>query len=209
MMGANAVAVRTSNVECSPEVGSSTYASAAPPPAPEPAKPAAPAAPAPNGGAGFELGAEVEATRTACEGAGHTFQTDGEKTATCSGPVAPLGFAAKMSFKVCSGKLCSIVAEHRPEADWIGAIAELRSKLEKKYGPPAVRDGEIPFECRTKEAFTGCLARREIRLRYGWTWSTGQSINLTVGAARAGEQPAIRIDWAKPIRSLAVNDSAL
>lgn len=211
VVGTDPLIASTSDVECTEEVGSS-QASAASPPAAVPAAPAEPAtapSPAPTGGAGFVLGAELAATQAACEAAGHGFLFDGEKTASCSGAATSLGFAVQMTFKLCGAKLCAIVAEHRPEADWTSAIAELRSKLEAKYGPPAVREGEIPLECRAKDAFVGCLKSRQIQLRYAWSWPTGQSITLTVGVAREGGEPAMRISWAKPQRGPAVNESAL
>jgi hypothetical protein len=43
----------------------------------------------------------------------------------------------------------------------------------------------------------------------GWRWPTGQSITLTVGVADEEREPALRLNWAKPIRSVAVNESAL
>jgi hypothetical protein len=209
MVGSKPLFVSTSDVECSPEVGSVPATASAPTPAAEPAKPTAPKASPPTGGAGFEFGADLATARAACEGAGEQFETDGEKSATCTGPVTPLGFAVRMGLKLCGEKVCAIIAEHHPETDWLGTIVELRSKLETKYGPPSVRDGEIQLECRSKEAFVGCLKRRQVSLRYGWKWSSGQSITLTVGVPNEEREPALRLHWAKPLRAVAVNDSAL
>jgi hypothetical protein len=158
---------------------------------------------------GFELGSKVEAARAACESAGHTWAALDENSATCSGTVAALGFPAAVTLKRCGNAVCSIGLVHAPESDWLDIIAELRNGLEAKYGPPREREGELHPDCRAKSTFVACLQSRRARLRYLWSWPSGEQILLLVGVPPAGGEAAIRLDYTRPARAISVNESAL
>lgn len=89
-------------------------------------------------------------------------------------------------------------------------IAELRNGLEAKHGRGREREGELYQECRSKTAFVACLQSRRARLRYRWTWPSGERVLLLVGIPPEGGEAAIRLDYyCKPARVLSVNESAL
>jgi len=198
------VMTNQTDVSCKEEYSGSASSTPAAPATPPP-----PASAPPKGGAGFELGGKAEAAQAACEAAGQTFQRPDEKTASCSGTAAQLGFPAAVTFKLCGTNVCSIELVHQPAAEWLGIIAELRNGLEVKYGPPREREGEVREECRHKEAFVPCLRSRKLRLRYLWSWPTGERIVLLIGIPPEGGEPAIRLGYSRSARAQTVDESAL
>jgi hypothetical protein len=199
------------DVSCKEELSSSgsSGSSSSSYSAPAPTTPPPPTTAPPKGGVGFELGSKVEAAQAACEGAGHTWQPGDEKAASCSGMAATLGFAAPVTFKLCTGLICGISFSHTPETDWLGTIAELRNGLEVKYGPARERDGELPEDCRTKTAFINCLQNKRVRLRYVWSWPSGERVTLVVGVPQQGGDAAIHLVYYKSPRALSIDESAL
>lgn len=171
--------------------------------------PVTPAHEPPASGGGFELGSSVEAARAACEGAGHVWQQASPSQATCSGAAASIGVPTSVELALCAGSVCRVTLVHEPPSGWLNVLAELRSKLESKYGPPGTRQGHVPENCQAADAFVACLKTRRVRLRYGWTWGSGQSLLLLVGIPLEGNVPAIRITYAGKASGGKLNESAL
>lgn len=171
--------------------------------------PPAPAHAPPASGGGFELGSSAEAARAACEGAGHEWQQPSPSQATCSDAALSIGVPTSAELALCSGSVCRVTLVHEPESAWLKVLAELRSKLESKYGPPGTRQGHVPENCQAPDAFAECLKTRRVRLRYGWTWGSGQSLLLHVGIPLEGNVPAIRITYAGKKSGDKLNESAL
>ena len=169
---------------------------------------AVPTAPPPTGGAGFELGADMEGLRQVCETAGHTWGTPSKGRATCSGTAADLGFPADVALKFCSGKACIVTLHHRPESEWTSTFSELKGKLTAKYGAASESEAVIPAGCRTEPEFIDCL-NKNVRLRFSWNWPTGERVILSIGKAEPESDAAIRIDYTRPVRKVAANADAL
>ncbi len=198
------------NVSCTAEYSSSSASSGTVDRSSDAADaPAAPARQPPESGGGFELGASVEAARAACEGAGHEWQSPTPSQATCSDAAVSIGVPTRVELGLCSGNVCRVTLVHEPEASWLTVLSDLRSKLESKYGPPGTRQGRVPENCQSADAFADCVKTRRVRLRYGWTWGSGQSILLLVGMPLEGNVPAIRITYAGKSGRGKVNESAL
>jgi hypothetical protein len=87
--------------------------------------------------------------------------------------------------------VCGIGVLHKPEASWLELIAELRNGLEAKYGPAREREGELHPDCRSKADFVTCLQTRRARLRYLWSWPSGEKILLLVGIPPEGGEAAL------------------
>lgn len=165
------------------------------------AKPPVPTEPAPPGAAGFTFGADAEHEQRACEGAGFQWSSSGGEL-TCSGAVVSPGFDAIVSLRLCDGKVCSISISHRPNASWMTTVGDIKDKLVTKYGPPAERVDMVPFECRKDEAsFDRCMENGTMRLRFGWSWPSGQRIALVAGQPTMGGSAAVRIEYSKPVAS--------
>lgn len=171
--------------------------------------PAAPARPAPVSGGGFELGASAETARAACEGAGHQWRLASDSQATCSDAAASIGVPTPVELGLCAGSVCRVTLVHEPEGSWLKVLAELQSKLESKYGPPGTRQGSVPEDCQSADAFVGCVKTRRVRLRYGWSWGSGQTLTLLVGMPLEDNVPAIRISYAGKSSGGKLNESAL
>lgn len=193
-----------SDVSCTAELSASASTSDAP----SEARPVASREP-PSAGGGFQLGSSLEMARAACEAAGEQWQTPSASQATCTGAAVSIGVLTPAELKFCSGTLCRVTLVHQPESDWLKVIAELRAKLEGKYGAPGIRQGNVPGECRPAEAFVGCLKSRRVRLRYGWSWGSGQSITLLIGVPLDASVPAIRVTYAGASSPGVVNEAAL
>lgn len=55
----------------------------------------------------------------------------------------------------------------------------------------------VPEACRAADAFERCLKTRRVRLRYTWSWGSGQNITLLMGVPLEGSIPAIRVTYAR------------
>jgi hypothetical protein len=149
--------------------------------------------------AGFEFGSGVEATRTVCEGAGHTWHQTKEKLATCSGAGVDVGFTAQVSLTFCEAKLCGVTLRHRPESGWLSSLAEIKRSLVAKYGEPGDSGAMIPGECHTESEFVGCLETGRMAPRYAWRWPSGERLRMIVGKPESGKgEIAIRLYYTKP-----------
>jgi hypothetical protein len=174
---------------------------------------AAPAAAAkkaepPAGAAGFELGATLESSQKACEGAGNTWEV-AEARATCSGPATKLGFDATVALDMCGDRVCKITIAHTPEAKWITAFVELKTKLIEKYGAPMDSGSTVPVNCRSDQQIVGCF-NQGLRLYFHWSWKTAETLKLTAGKPEKGEgSVAIRLEYARPAGALGADPSAL
>jgi hypothetical protein len=180
-----------SHVSCKEELSSSEPASSG-----ANSSPSGPGREPPSSGGGFDLGAKTEVAQAACEAAGHQWQMSSPSQAACSDAVASIGVPTQVSLGLCSGSVCRVTLMHAPDHDWLPVIAEVLKKLEAKYGAPGTRQATVPEDCRAGEAFVGCLKVRRARLRYAWSWGSGQSITLLVGTPLQGGAPAIRIIYA-------------
>lgn len=165
-----------------------------------------PPAPPPSGAAGFEFGETPEAAARRCEAAGQAWVSANGR-ATCSGAAAPLGIPARVDLEFCDGRACAISVEHVPEATWSRSSVSLKANLETKYGPAQESSGSVPERCRTEDAFTQCLASRQVALRYAWRWAGGESLEMSVGKPTPARSAAIRIVYRRPAG--AANLSAL
>ncbi|HVJ20656.1 MAG TPA: hypothetical protein VM686_34830 [Polyangiaceae bacterium] len=153
-----------------------------------------PEVPAPQGAAGFELGASVEACKTACETAGNTWE-ETEESSLCSGTPEAIGLPAKARLRFCEKGLCEIVLVAQPpgkeSSSWIDTFAKLSSALEKKYGAANIETRLIPPRCR--DTFADCLASGDAELSYNWVWSKASGVELAMD--RATGEAAIRLQY--------------
>jgi len=166
-----------------------------------------PSAAAPIGGAGFEFGWSADEARRACEAAGNQWTPAGAELGQCSGPARPLGISGGVSLRFCDDEACGISFDHHPTSAWSSSVAALKTKLEGKYGAPSGRPAGIPENCRSEGAFVGCLERRELELRYGWTWPSGERIDMRVGKPDGEGRASIRLSYRRGGSS--VHQSAL
>lgn len=150
----------------------------------------------PTGAAGFELGDTAQGAQDACRSAGHEWQVTSDSQATCSNAPVSIGLPTSVSLGLCAGTVCRITLMHQPQRNWLGVITMLRTSLERKYGEPGRRDGRLPDECRPVDAFVDCLKTRKARLRYVWSWGTGQNIALLAGIPPEGGEAAVRLTYA-------------
>ena len=152
---------------------------------------------APQSAAGFDFGLSSEESQQRCEAAGREWTTvaDGGR---CSGPAADLGMSARVSVGFCENRACRIAIEHEPVDDWATRAVRLKTQLESKYGPAQNTSGLIPETCRTNQSFKQCLKTDLVRLSYGWRWSSGVSLELSVGKPAPDAEPAIRLVYSRP-----------
>ena len=163
---------------------------------------------APTGGAGFELGGTRDTARAACESAGNKWELSGS-VASCSGPATKLGFDVGVTFDLCRDRVCKITIAHSPETKWASALAELKTKLSEKYGVPADSDASLPSNCRSDSEMLACFDKG-LRLRFGWSWKSGETLRLSAGKPETGDGPAaIRLEYARPEGALGADASAL
>jgi len=200
----NALIWQDSDVSCTPEFAPAASSSSG-----SSAEPAVATHEPPSAGGGFQLGSSAESARGACEAAGHQWQTLSPSQAKCSGAAVSIGLQTQVELGFCSAVLCRVTLVHEPEADWLKVIADLRTKIETKYGAPGIRQGNVPEACRAADAFVACLKNRRVRLRYGWSWGSGQSITLLIGVPLDANLPAIRLTYAGAKSQGGVNESAL
>lgn len=205
---ATTIGVNSSDVACHERLSSTPTASSNAAAVSEARARAVPTASPPTGGAGFELGADVERARQVCETAGHTWGAPNHGRATCSGAAADLGFPADITLKFCSGKACIVTLRHRPDSGWTSTFTELKGKLTAKYGTPSESEAMIPAGCRTEPEFVECL-NKNVRLHFSWTWPTGERVILSIGKAEPESEAAISIDYVRPVRKVAANADAL
>jgi hypothetical protein len=162
----------------------------------------------PAGAAGFELGATLESSQKACEGAGNTWEA-AQAGGMCSGPATKLGFDVNVRLDMCGDRLCKITLAHTPQAKWVSAIVELKTKLVEKYGNPMETNSTVPVNCRSDQQIGGCF-NDGLRLYFHWSWKTGETLRLTAGKPEKGEgDPAIRVEYARPAGALGADSSAL
>jgi hypothetical protein len=154
----------------------------------------------PKGAAGFDFGAAPSDLKKACEGAGKTWSSVNNESGTCSGPAADFGFDAPVRVDFCSKMSCVIAIEHRPKSNWLAAFNDLKQKLAKEHGTPAVMPTNgIPEKCSTEEQFAQCLEADGLRQEYRWQWPTRQQITFSVGKPEGGAgRVAIRIEYVTP-----------
>lgn len=165
-------------------------------PTPEGAKPAQaePFASA----AGFQFGGDAAAAQAVCEGAGHSWQQTKEKLASCSGPGEEVGFTAQVSLTFCEAKMCGVTVRHRPEANWLSRLVEIKRNLVSKYGEPADSGAMIPGECRSEAEFVDCLETGRLTPSYVWKWKSGEKLKMVVGKPPKGSgETAIRLYYTK------------
>jgi hypothetical protein len=195
-----------SQVSCKEE-GSSDSERAGASPSAAPAAAAKKTEP-PAGAAGFELGATLESSQKACEGAGNTWEV-AEARATCSGPATKLGFDVTVTLDMCGDRVCKITIAHTPQAKWFNALVELRTKLIDKYGTPMEIGSAVPVNCRSDEQIVGCF-NQGLHLYFHWKWKTGETLRLTAGKPEKGEGiAAILLEYARPAGALGADPSAL
>jgi hypothetical protein len=163
------------------------------------AKPTQASGLAPTGAAGFTLGDEISNEQRACEGAGLKWEAAGREF-SCSGAVTSLGFDALVTLRACGSKVCGITLRHRPTS-WMSFVADVKDKLQGKYGPPVEADDWVPGGCRDEDSFAQCLESGQLHLRYGWSWSTRERVALVVGQAQTGGSATVRIEYSKPVDS--------
>jgi hypothetical protein len=124
---------------------------------------------------------------------GHQWTAAGAEQGSCSGTAKTLGIQASVTLRFCKARTCSISIEHRPSSDWSSNVTSLKAKLAAKYGEPKERTRGIPVNCRSEEQFQGCLESRELELRYGWNWPSGEALVLNVGKLDGAENAIIRL----------------
>ncbi|HVY26251.1 MAG TPA: hypothetical protein VHB79_06845 [Polyangiaceae bacterium] len=152
---------------------------------------------APAGAAGFEFGLSSEESQKRCEAAGYEWTSVAEG-GNCSGPAAKLGMAVDVDLAFCGGRTCGITIEHRPSDRWATRAVRLKSQLESKYGPAQNTSGRIPETCRSEDSFSQCLKTGSLQLSYAWQWSSGETLELSIGKPTKAEEPAIRLLYSRP-----------
>jgi hypothetical protein len=154
----------------------------------------------PTGALGFDFGAAPTDVKRACKGAGKTWTSYNNESGTCSGRVAEFGFDATVRVDFCNKRSCVIALEHRPNAKWLATFNDVRAKLAKRHGTPALMPTKgIPEKCRTEEQYAQCLESEELQLKFRWEWPTRHQITLTIGKPEGEAGPsAIRIKYVTP-----------
>jgi hypothetical protein len=148
----------------------------------------------PTGAAGFEFGSSLEAAKSACTAAGKAWSSESAAVATCSGPVTKTSYDAFVSLKFCGSSLCFVSLRLTDSPAWSNAVGELETKLSRKYGAPQSKPA-IAAECQAEPAFTRCFKEGDQRLRYQWSWTSGEQITLLAGKPSGGGEPSIRVQY--------------
>jgi hypothetical protein len=158
---------------------------------------------------GFGFGQDVETIQKNCESAGKIWTAD-SKAGTCSGTVADVGFEALVRVDFCRKRNCRVTLEYQPKSEWVATFADLKEKLANKYGPPKSSTTAIPDGCRKEREFVDCLEKEELRLKFNWSWTTRETVDLTIGKPENGSGPvAIRIDYFVPVKVIRSRADAL
>jgi hypothetical protein len=152
---------------------------------------------APLGAAGFDFGLSSEESQLRCEAAGLEWTTVAE-SGHCSGPAAELGMAARVNLGFCENRACTITIEPAKVDRLATRAVRLKTQLEAKYGPAQDTSGRIPETCRTNASFEQCLQTGVLHLSYGWHWSSGESLELSVGKSAPDLEPALELVYSRP-----------
>lgn len=162
-------------------------------------------APPPTGAAGFAFGDSPEEARQRCEAAGKEWRAN-DKTTTCSGGAVDVGPIAGVGIEWCDRRTCAISIEQYPK-QWSKQAAELKARLEAKYGKAAESAGTIPVGCRSDAQFEQCIESKSLGLRYLWRWASGESLELVIGdvGAQPPAAPAIRLLYRRPSGALSAS----
>jgi hypothetical protein len=115
----------------------------------------------------------------------------------CSGTPRGVGANATTSLRFCGDVLCTIDLIVVPESEesnaWLQEFQRFQASLEKKYGPPAEKEQEMPPECR--DDILTCLRDGTAWLRQKWDFEDHSSITFRMSNKR-GPDAAIRISYA-------------
>jgi hypothetical protein len=151
----------------------------------------APEAAPPKGAAGLIFGAAPSDVKKACEGAGKTWSSNNNESGICSGPAADIGFNPKVRVDFCYKKSCIISLEGRPESNQLATFNDVKQRIAKEYGTPALMPTKgIPEKCRQGEQFAQCLEADGLSLMYRWDWPSREQIILTIGKPEQESGPA-------------------
>lgn len=154
----------------------------------------------PKGAAGFEFGVVPSQIKKACQGAGKTWSSVNDISGTCSGPAGDLDWDGTVRVDFCEKKSCVIAFEQRPKSNWLATYNDLKARLAKKHGIPAVMPKGIPEKCGTEEQFAQCLDANGLRLVHRWQWPSRHQVTFTAGKPEEGSGPAaLRIEWVAPV----------
>jgi hypothetical protein len=198
----------TFNVDCRPEVSDKPVVASGEGSGETSTETAKKPGGAPIGGGGFEFGTSGEAAQKACEAAGNSWSLTGT-LGTCSGAAQSLGFDASVTIEFQRERASKITVVHAPEKKWASALAELRTKLAEKYGAPYDSAANVPPNCRTDAELVACFDKG-LRLRFTWTWKSGERLELSAGKpAKSEGDTAIRVEYEKPAPTLGADASAL
>jgi hypothetical protein len=154
----------------------------------------------PKAAAGFEFGAAPGEIKKACQGAGKTWSSVNDISGTCSGAAGDIDLPGTVRVDFCDKKSCVIAFEHRPTSNWLATYNDVKAKLAKKYGIPAVMPKGIPEKCGSDERFAQCLDANGLRLVHRWQWPSRHQVTFTAGKPDEGSGPAaLRIEYVAPV----------
>lgn len=199
----------SSQISCREKVEAPSEAKTVVAPRPSVASNAAPTeSTPPKGAAGFDFGLSAAAAQAACQGAGKIWNAESAEVATCSGATTKLGFDAFVSLKFCADAACFISLRVTDTENWSGIVGDLRTKLSQKYGEPRSTTA-LPSECATPASFTQCFKEGDHKLRYGWSWLSGEQLLLLVGKPSPEAAASIRVQYKREAATMAVDAAGL
>jgi hypothetical protein len=107
-----------------------------------------------------------------------------------------VGFAASVGAHFCDGSLCGIQVLTRDPGNegWKKQFFHVRDALARLHGPPASVETVVPDACAS--ALPPCLSAGNAAFRATWSWSSGRSISLSVGAIEG--QATLRVSYERP-----------
>lgn len=165
---------------------------------------------APVGGGGFDFGTDRATAQTTCENASLTWTKLADSKFLCSGSPIDLGFPAEVVVDVCRGVVCGVTVDHRPKARWLSVFGDLKGQLDTKYGAPEPTAISVTSDCREDSQLLGCIESESVRMRYTWTWPSGERMNLFLGMGDGSAgTPAIRLQYVKAPSAIKAKASAL
>jgi hypothetical protein len=155
----------------------------------------------PRSAAGFFFGQKAPAVEAACTAAGHVYQRVDDARATCDGPAADIGLAARVTLEFCEAALCGVglltTAKGADLETWVRGQGELVSAYAQSYGPPQSATAEAEPAC-DEPALPACYLDGRAQRTATWAWSSGETLSIRLRGDGRAKAPKLALAFRAP-----------
>lgn len=134
---------------------------------------------APTGVAGFSFSMSPVQAESACEQAGHSWEST-SSGGNCTGTPQSVGLPGRVHLVSCGKEFCElqVVAQTKGRNPFDETI-EFKRALQDSYGPPATSNAVVPDEC--SPAPLECITSGKAHMSFAWKFPNGTGIELYLG----------------------------